>query len=115
MTGSPSSRRARPGWRERASRLPGCPGRASASPPTRSRSGKPDPEGYLRAASALGIVDPGVCVVLEDAPAGVAAARAAGMAVVGVLTSHTRDELGAAHAFVPDLLDVPKIAARLVA
>lgn len=77
--------------------------------------GKPDPEGYLRAASALGVVDPGVCVVVEDAPAGVAAALAAGMAVVGVLTSHTRAELGAAHAFVPDLLDVPKIAARLVA
>jgi sugar-phosphatase len=45
--------------------------------------GKPDPEGYLLAARELG-VDPGDCVVLEDAPAGVAAGLAAGMRVVGI-------------------------------
>jgi sugar-phosphatase len=77
--------------------------------------GKPDPEGYLRAAAALGVVDPRVCVVLEDAPAGVAAGLAAGMNVIAVLTSHPPDELGAAHAFVRDLCSVPDIAARLVA
>jgi HAD superfamily hydrolase (TIGR01509 family) len=44
-------------------------------------AGKPDPAGYLRAAALLG-VDPARCVVLEDAPAGVAAGRAAGMTVV---------------------------------
>lgn len=45
--------------------------------------GKPDPEPYLLAARALG-VDPEHCVVFEDAPAGLAAGRAAGMTTVGV-------------------------------
>ncbi|WP_433518468.1 HAD family hydrolase [Nonomuraea sp. CA-143628] len=44
---------------------------------------KPDPEPYLTAAELLG-VDPVRCVVLEDSPNGVAAATAAGCAVVGV-------------------------------
>lgn len=48
------------------------------------RHGKPDPEGFLAAAAALGH-DPAVTVVLEDSPAGVRAARAAGVgAVIGV-------------------------------
>ena len=45
--------------------------------------GKPHPEPYLLAASRLG-VDPTRCVVLEDSPAGVASAEAAGCAVIGV-------------------------------
>ncbi len=45
--------------------------------------GKPDPEPYLTAAARLG-VDPRQCVVLEDAPSGVAAGEAAGCAVVAV-------------------------------
>ncbi|MGP3957765.1 HAD family hydrolase [Nonomuraea sp. 3N208] len=44
---------------------------------------KPDPEPYLTAASLLG-VEPVRCVVLEDSPNGVAAATAAGCAVVAV-------------------------------
>jgi HAD superfamily hydrolase (TIGR01509 family) len=47
------------------------------------RQGKPHPEPYLTAAAALG-VDPMRCVVLEDSPAGVASAEAAGCAVVAV-------------------------------
>ncbi|MEV7005921.1 HAD-IA family hydrolase [Streptosporangium sp. NPDC051022] len=50
------------------------------------RRGKPDPEGYLSAADHLG-VDPAACVVVEDAPAGVEAGRAAGMHVIGVTTT----------------------------
>jgi sugar-phosphatase len=75
--------------------------------------GKPDPEGYLQAASLLGanVAD---CVVLEDAPAGVAAARAAGMRVIGVLTSHSPSELEGADAYVEDLRGVAAVAARLV-
>ena len=56
--------------------------------------GKPAPDSFLRAAERLG-VDPARCVVVEDAPAGVAGARAAGCAVIGVLTGHSADELGA--------------------
>jgi mannitol-1-/sugar-/sorbitol-6-phosphatase len=43
--------------------------------------GKPDPEGYLRAAALLG-AEPADVVVFEDAPAGIASARAAGMRTV---------------------------------
>jgi len=49
--------------------------------------GKPDPEGYLKAAEMLGL-EPARCLVVEDAPAGVEAGRRAGMQVVAVSTTH---------------------------
>ena len=49
---------------------------------------KPAPDVYLRAAELLGI-PPRNCIVFEDSPVGVAAAVAAGMRVVGVLTHAT--------------------------
>jgi mannitol-1-/sugar-/sorbitol-6-phosphatase len=45
--------------------------------------GKPDPEGYLAAAARLGVA-PADCLVVEDAPAGVQAGRAAGALVAGL-------------------------------
>lgn len=71
------------------------------------RRGKPAPDIFLRAAELLGL-PPAACVVLEDAPAGVVAARAAGMTAVGVLTNHTADELFAAGVsrVLPALADV---------
>lgn len=48
--------------------------------------GKPAPEGYLRAATALGVV-PERSVVLEDTPAGAEAGRAAGATVIGLRTT----------------------------
>lgn len=66
--------------------------------------GKPDPEVYLRAASALG-VEPAACVVFEDAPSGIAAAAAAGCTVVGVLTWAQRELLDAPYA-VRDLTGI---------
>jgi beta-phosphoglucomutase len=53
------------------------------------RRGKPDPQVFQVAAERLG-KHPGQCVVVEDAPDGIRAARAAGMAVVG-LASTGRD------------------------
>ncbi|MFB6812190.1 HAD-IA family hydrolase [Streptomyces sp. NPDC056387] len=44
---------------------------------------KPDPEGFLKGAAALG-VDPADCIVFEDSAAGIAAGRAAGMRVIGI-------------------------------
>ncbi|MCX5038096.1 HAD-IA family hydrolase [Streptomyces coelicoflavus] len=44
---------------------------------------KPDPEGFLKGAAELGIA-PADCIAFEDSGAGIAAARAAGMRVVGV-------------------------------
>jgi sugar-phosphatase len=58
----------------------------------RVAAGKPDPEGYRLAAAELG-VDVARCVVFEDAPAGVAAGRAAGATVVGITTTHDAGEL----------------------
>jgi beta-phosphoglucomutase len=45
--------------------------------------GKPDPTLFLLTAEALGVA-PGHCVVVEDAPAGIQAARNAGMAALGI-------------------------------
>src|SRR5664280_1650393 len=49
--------------------------------------GKPDPAPYLMGAKLLGF-PPQRCLVVEDAPAGVASAKAAGSPVIGVLTTH---------------------------
>jgi len=54
--------------------------------------GKPDPQIYLKSAEALGI-KPDRCVVFEDSLSGVTAAKRAGCKVVGVTTTHTREEL----------------------
>jgi sugar-phosphatase len=67
--------------------------------------GKPDPAGYLLAASSLGI-DPPDCVAIEDSPAGARAARAAGMTVLGVTTSHEGADLAAADAVISSLLEI---------
>lgn len=50
---------------------------------TRVSRAKPDPEVFLLAAQSVG-VDPQACLVFEDAPAGVEAAKRAGMHVVGI-------------------------------
>ena len=65
-------------------------------------AGKPDPQGYLKAASGLGR-DPRDCLVVEDAAVGVAAGRAAGASVLALTTTHRIDELALADAIAPDL------------
>ena len=54
--------------------------------------GKPDPEGYLLAARRLG-VEPGLCLVVEDAPSGLVAAAAAGCATIALATTTPRSAL----------------------
>lgn len=53
---------------------------------------KPHPDGYLAAAARLG-VEPGACLVIEDAHAGIEAGRAAGMTVLGITTTFSRQQL----------------------
>jgi mannitol-1-/sugar-/sorbitol-6-phosphatase len=67
--------------------------------------GKPSPEGYLKAAAALG-ADPADCLVVEDAPAGIAAGRAAGAKVLSLTTSHSREQVAGADDTVADLSHV---------
>jgi HAD superfamily hydrolase (TIGR01509 family) len=77
--------------------------------------GKPDPEVWAQAARRLRVM-PAHCVVFEDAPVGIQAARAAGMRAIGVTTAHTAAELLAAGAdrSIPDFqgLEWSSIAPR---
>lgn len=70
-------------------------------------NGKPEPDPYILAARRLG-VPTGQCVVIEDAPAGIEAGKAAGCLVLALLTNHDRDELAAADMVLApdDLADV---------
>jgi sugar-phosphatase len=64
--------------------------------------GKPSPEGYLKAAAALGFPAQD-CLVVEDSPAGVDAGRAAGAEILAVTTTHDPAELAGADTVVSDL------------
>jgi len=72
------------------------------------KRGKPAPDVFLLAAERIG-VPAGRCAVIEDAPAGIFAAVAAGMRAVGVATTHDSGELKDAGADVvfADLKSVP--------
>jgi sugar-phosphatase len=59
--------------------------------------GKPDPEPYLKAAARLGY-PASECVVVEDAPAGIHAGKAAGARVIAFPTTSNRPQLEAAGA-----------------
>jgi beta-phosphoglucomutase-like phosphatase (HAD superfamily) len=72
--------------------------------------GKPDPEIYLKAADRFGVPSPAL-LVLEDSPAGLAAARAAGAFAVGIPHEHSPAEaLHSANLIVPRLDDPTLIA-----
>lgn len=71
----------------------------------RTERKKPDPDPYLLAAELLGL-EPADCLVIEDAPAGIAAGRAAGMQVVAVATSHAAEQLGEAHHVAADVAEL---------
>jgi sugar-phosphatase len=68
-------------------------------------NGKPHPEAYLKGAEILG-ASPDTCIVIEDAPAGVQSAKAAGMRVVAVATTHREADLHEADVVVGALSDV---------
>ena len=67
--------------------------------------GKPDPEGYLAAAGRLGF-SPGDCVVIEDTPPGIDAAKAAGMRAIGIATTYPSERLVGADRVVEHLADL---------
>jgi beta-phosphoglucomutase-like phosphatase (HAD superfamily) len=67
--------------------------------------GKPDPEVFLKGAALLGL-PPERCIVIEDAFAGIEAARRGGMKVVGVATTHPIISLQECDLAVETLLEV---------
>jgi len=64
--------------------------------------GKPDPEVFLKAAAGIG-VEPRNCLVIEDVPAGIRAAHAAGMKCVALTTTRPAGELCEADLVLDDL------------
>ena len=66
---------------------------------------KPDPEVYLTSAKNLG-VETSQCLVFEDSFSGVSAAINAGMKVVGVLSSHSKNELPPCQLYIEDFHQV---------
>jgi sugar-phosphatase len=75
-------------------------------------NGKPDPESYLTAAKLLGAA-PADCLVVEDAPAGVQAALAAGMRVIAITTTHPASALAGASLVIDDLREFDSARAAL--
>ena len=64
--------------------------------------GKPHPEPYLKGAELLG-VEPAQCLVIEDAPAGIQAAHAAGMKAIALASTYPALKLQEADAVVEKL------------
>ena len=56
-------------------------------------NGKPDPSCYLLGREKLGLTADAEVLVLEDSPAGIKAGKAAGCKVLGVVTSHTIEQV----------------------
>lgn len=75
-------------------------------------SGKPAPDPYLLAAERLG-ADTSACVVIEDAPAGIDAGKAAGCHVVALTTTHGPDDLGSADQII-DPRSLEEVFVRLM-
>ena len=67
--------------------------------------GKPDPEPYLKGATALN-VPARECIVIEDAPSGIRAGQAAGMRVIAVGSTYAREEIAEADYVVKRLSDL---------
>ena len=75
--------------------------------------GKPAPDLFLYAARQMD-VDPCHCVVVEDSPAGVAAARAAGMRVVGYGARAPSGSLAGADVLIDDMQALPDAVQELL-
>ena len=68
-------------------------------------NGKPDPEPYRKGAERLGL-NSSECIVIEDAPAGIASGRAAGARVIGFAGTYPAGDLHVADAVVRSLADI---------
>jgi HAD superfamily hydrolase (TIGR01509 family) len=78
------------------------------------KHGKPDPEVFVKTVNKIGL-PPKKCIVVEDAPAGVKAARAAGCRVIGVTGTVSRRQLDDADLVVDSLLELTPEKCREIA
>lgn len=85
---------------------------AAAVDGSQVKRGKPAPDVFLLAAERIGL-PPSACAVIEDAPAGIRAAVAAGMTAIGLTTTHTREQLLEAGADVI-YADMPALSPALI-
>ncbi|MFX1389444.1 MAG: HAD family hydrolase [Promethearchaeota archaeon] len=69
------------------------------------KRGKPEPDVFLAAAKSLNL-KPKNCIVIEDAPVGIDAARAAGMLCIALTTTHKKEELDGAQLIIKDLSEI---------
>ncbi len=67
--------------------------------------GKPDPEIYIKCAAAVGLPS-AQCIVIEDSLSGVTAGKRAGSKVIGITTTHTKEELSEADLIITDFDDL---------
>jgi HAD superfamily hydrolase (TIGR01509 family) len=78
------------------------------------RNHKPDPEVYLTSAKLLD-VSPANCLVFEDSFSGVSAAIKAGMKVVGVLSSHPKEQLPPCQLYINDYTEInPELVGKIL-
>ena len=72
---------------------------------TQVLKGKPDPEIYLKTA---GLIDyaPKKCIVIEDSISGIRSGKNAGMKVIAITTTHTREELSEADLIIDDFSEL---------
>jgi beta-phosphoglucomutase len=73
--------------------------------------GKPDPEGYIKALSLINekyksAIQPAQCIVIEDSQWGIAAAKKAGMKIIGVTNSYPANELEDADLIIDSVSDL---------
>lgn len=69
------------------------------------KKGKPEPDVFLIVSNNLNI-NPRNCIVIEDAPVGIEAAKRAGMRAIALTTTHNKEELRDANLIVSDLSNV---------
>ncbi len=68
-------------------------------------NGKPHPEIFERAAKEIN-ADPNKCIAFEDSIAGISSAKAAGMRVVGLTTTHSEADLTEADMIIKDYTEI---------
>ena len=67
--------------------------------------GKPHPEIFLKAAISVNAV-PSECIAFEDSVAGIRSAKAAGMKVVALTTTHTAEDMKDADLVIKDYTEI---------